>query len=206
MKKAYNEIMEKIEVNDEMRERIINNIRSANLTKKAKVIHFHSYRTYLSIAACFIFLVIGAIKLPSLLQEDRNPDILNPTGDIVDAASSSELSELVGFKVKTLTVLPFEVRDTIYSAYWNELAEITYSDEKQTAVFRMSVGQEENSGDYNSYSSVIETNVNGNKVMLKGEADKYSLAVWLADKYSYSILLTNPISEDDWLTILDQVK
>ena len=36
----------------------------------------------------------------------------------------------------------------------------------------MSIGDEDISGDFNEYPSVIELNVNKNTVLLKGDADK----------------------------------
>ena len=44
MKKRYNEIMDRIEVADEMRERILHNLREADLTKPArkKAVQFSS--------------------------------------------------------------------------------------------------------------------------------------------------------------------
>ena len=46
MKKRYNEIMDRIEVADEMRERILHNLREADLTKPArkKAVQFSSIK------------------------------------------------------------------------------------------------------------------------------------------------------------------
>lgn len=66
MKKKYDEIMEKIQVTDDMRKRILSNIQTIDFTEKAptKVIHLSKFKKYLSIAACFAVLMIGAIAIP----------------------------------------------------------------------------------------------------------------------------------------------
>lgn len=208
LKKAYNEIMEKIELTDDMRHRILDNIQNANLKEPAKITPIHSFKKYMSIAACFLVFLLGAITLPNLLQGDdmeQSPGILQPGADMVEATSIKELSEMLGFEVKNIAALPFEVTSTTYMSYWNEMAEITYSGEGQNAEFRMSMGDEDNSGDYTVYPSVIETTVNGNTITLKGSDDKYRLAVWTDEKYSYSILMSEGISQSEWLTVLEKI-
>lgn len=132
-------------------------------------------------------------------------DFVSTSGDLVEAGSVEELSKMVGFEVNNLTVLPFDVTETTYMSYWGELAEITYLGDGQTATYRISLGDEDISGDYSDHPSVIKVNVNETTVTLKGNDEKYNLAVWNDDKYSYSIQFTQAISRDDWLPILKQL-
>ena len=110
MKKRYDEIMDRIEVTDEMRARILNNLQDADLMKhtQPKVVGFSSIKKYLSIAACFAILLAGVLTLPGLLDRGRQPsEVLNPGADIVDAASMEELSEMIEFEVEEVAGLPF---------------------------------------------------------------------------------------------------
>lgn len=70
MKKRYDEIMDKIEVTDEMRARILNHLQEVDLTKRTrpKVLRLSSVKKYLSVAACFAILLAGVLTLPGLLD------------------------------------------------------------------------------------------------------------------------------------------
>lgn len=70
MSKKYNEIMDQVRVTDEMKQRILQNVKEGIETEKipesGKIIHsrFLSYgRTsrYLSVAACIMMLLVGGI-------------------------------------------------------------------------------------------------------------------------------------------------
>lgn len=208
LKKVYNEIMDKIELSDEMRKRILNNISNISPENTSKIVNLHSYKKYISIAACFILLLVGVITIPSVLQRDKitqPPDVTIISPDLEEATSIEELSKMVGFEVNDLSVLPFAVTQTTYMSYWGELAEITYLGDGQTATYRISLGDEDISGDYNNYQSVIEVKINENLVTLKGNDEKYTLAIWNDKKYSYSIQISEGISKDDWSPILKQL-
>lgn len=106
-------------------------------------------RSIFSVAACFAILLVGALTLPNMLnQVPSGNEVLTPGADIAEVSTPEELSDAVGFEVSDITCLPFEVQERTYTAYWEELAEIEYRGEGQTAVFRKSLGQDDNSGDY----------------------------------------------------------
>lgn len=199
MRKRYEQIMDEVEVTGEMRERILSNIAEADICfipyRKA---HFLRYRKYLAAAACLTALLLGAISMPGLFN--RIQPGVKPTSpvqeipDIRKCASREELSVLVGFTVEEPAALPFEAEETVYTAYWKELAQITYSGEGQSATYRMSAGTEDNSGDYNVYSLAEEYVVGGNKVTLKGNDGSYSLALWTDGEFSYSVKLSTGVT------------
>ena len=119
--------MKNIEVTAEMRDRILNNINHLDLDKiPNKVIPFHNYKKYLSIAACFVFLLVGLIIIHNTINVPNKPPLLEETG-IVDHSTIGELSEAVGFTVKELQDIPFDVDTVNYTSYWEDLAEITYT-------------------------------------------------------------------------------
>lgn len=204
--KKYDEVMEHIEVTPEMRQRILRNIQQADLTKKkpAKVVMFPLWKQLMTIAACLAIVLTGILTIPQLFNpgaEDPYID-LNPATEIVEVNTIEELSEEVGFTVKEMSDLPFEVDNTVYIAYWKEMAEITYTGDEQTAVYRKGTGSSDISGDYNIYSSEIQMSINGHDVTLKGNDNVYSLAIWTDGDYSYSLSLSNGKMESEWKIIL----
>lgn len=207
MKKRYDEVMDKIEVTSEMRGRILGNIQKLELetAPKNNVIPFPNLKKYLSVATCFVVLLVGAFVAGNMtgIFQPNNPVVLTPGEGIVEVGTLEELSAHVGFEVEELTGLPFEATEMTYTAYWQELAEISYTGEGQTATFRKSVGVEDNSGDFSDYSSVRDVDIGSLTVTLKGDGDAYTLAIWSIDGYAYSIHLSNGISESEWHNLMD---
>lgn len=204
LKKAYNEIMERIEVTEEMRRHILENLEKADFKPSKKVLFLSNHKKYLLIAAGFAVLMVSTFMLSSIISiEQKNPppnQLLE--NDIREYTSAKELSKAVGFEFHDITELPFDVQKSIYIAYWKELAEIKYYGEEQTITVRKSIGSEDNSGDYTFYSIVHEITIDTNLVTIKGNEEKYNLAVWADNGYSYSIHLTNGISENELQDII----
>ncbi len=207
MKKRYDEVMDRIEVTDEMRGRILGNIQKMELeaAPERNVIPFPNLKKYLSVAACFVVLLAGAFVAGNMtgIFRPNDPAVLTPADGIVDVGTLEELSAHVGFEVEELNGLPFEVKETTYTVYWQELAEIVYTGEGQTATFRKSVGTEDNSGNYNAYANVKNIQIGSLTVTLKGNGDAYTLAIWSADGYAYSASLSDGISEKEWRNLVD---
>ena len=205
MKRRYDEVMDRIEVTDEMRGRILNNIQKMDLAAPAGggVISFPAIKKYLSAAACFAVLLAGVFAAGHMTglfwPEEPNVAVVN---GIVEVETLEELSAAVGFEVEELDVLPFKAETTAYVSYWNELAEINYTGGGWTASFRKSPGTEDNSGDYNAYPEVKEISAGPLTVTLKGGGGAYTLAIWSADGYTRSVRLSDGISEAEWHNLI----
>ena len=69
---------------------------------------------------------------------------------------------------------------------------------------RKAEGKGDISGDYNEYAAVTSLNAGDAQITLKGDAqDSYTLALWSADGYSYSLSLTTPMTESEWLELIE---
>ena len=201
MARAYDEIMEKIEVTPEMRQRVLERIARED-TVSTKVVRFPVWKRYLSAAACLVLLLVGAAVLPRLLEQpEQGPPVLT-VPSIEEAASIEELSGLVGFEVTTDFSLPFEPKEITYCSYWSKMAQIEYSNGQYSATYRQSQGTDDNSGDYNVYSDTVEITVNDRIVTLKGNNETYMLAVWTDGTYAYSLSVSSGISVEDWYITL----
>lgn len=205
MSKKYDCIMSRIEVTPEMRQRVLENIQAADIPKAPKVTRFPQWKRIISIAACFAVILIGSLIAPTLFNQQEIPP-LEGVESIYDCNSIDELSQTVGFSVFDLTKLPFVVEKTAYTSYWAELAQITYSGSNgESAVYRKSVGADDNSGHYDLYAQVQEFSFADLTVTLKGVDGAYELALWTDGMYSYSIWLSDSISETEWNTLLTNV-
>ena len=115
----YDELMDKIEVTDAMRARILRNV-SAAVPKKTPV------RRYALLAAC-LAVVLGAVCVPKLMDPAPQGEQTTIANGMVEVASAAALADAVGFPAAEAAELPFDVEETTYTSYWGELAEIRYA-------------------------------------------------------------------------------
>ena len=209
--KKYKELMHQISITPEIRSRILGHISDAlpsviEARRKKKVFHFVRI---CSVAACLLLFFTGSIFLSRFFQDQEvkpTPETTSELltgGFIFEFASAAELSSAVGFQVSDLSSLPFDVSQRSYLSYFGELAEITYSGEQQTACYRKSPGEDDISGDYNTYTSECKFSEKGRQILLKGnDDDSFTLAIWTYDDYSYSLMLSDPLSRDAWSELI----
>lgn len=208
--------MNKIEVDEAMRKRILSYVENLKLeTEKAakrredsKIRQFRrrTVRNITAAAACIAILLVCTFAWPKLtgpgeLETKESVSIVN---GIVEIKSIAELSAAVGFPVNEVEGLPFTVEKEVYTSYWGEMAQIEYTGEGGTAVFRKGTGTNDVSGDYNVYSNVKEITVGSSMVTLKGNTDSFTLAVWTDGEYSYSLDISGGLSEDEWIKMIQK--
>lgn len=200
----YDEVMEKLEVTPEMRARILRNVEAQMVEPRKKP---NRLRRFAALAACLAILLVGAAALPKLISsptpEESETTIAN---GMVEVASKEELSEAVGFPVKSAQSLPFFPQSIYYTSYWGEMAQIDYANGGSMACFRQSLGEEDNSGDWSEYPAQKSLTVNGCAVTLKGEADSYTLAIWQDGTYSYSLSLSAGQPASVWAELIEGMR
>ncbi len=214
--KKYDEIMNKIEVDEAMRGRILSYVENLNLeTEKAtkrredsKIRQFRgrTVRNITAAAACIAILLVCTFAWPKLTGpgELETKESVSIANGMVEVNSIDELSAAVGFPVSEVEGLLFAVENEVYTSYWDEIAQIEYTGEGETAVFRKGTGTDDVSGDYNVYSNVKEITVGANTVTLKGNTDSFTLAVWTDGDYSYSLDISSGLSEDEWTEMIQK--
>lgn len=207
LKNNYHKIMENVQVSNEMHDRIMKNINerdynNQNQNQNYKVLSINKYKKYISIAACFAVLLVGVITIPNIINTTPEPPVQG-ISDIKECSSASELSQTVGFEVYEVKSIPFDTEEIQYTSYWKEMAEIVYMNSDETLTFRMSMGDEDISGDYNDIKNCLVSNLN---VTIKGNNNKYCLAIWQNDGFTYSININKAISETEMLDIFKSVK
>lgn len=193
----YEEIMDRVEVTPEMRQRVLSNLEQARKPKRPAL------RQLMSLAACLaIVLCCWYAWKPRQQTQVENPGAQGAP-QIENVASLEALSQKTGVSMEELTGLPFDVEVTQYVSYWEELAEIQYFGQTDSLCYRKSHGTEDNSGDYNVYSQVKTLDVSGCAVTLKGGAEGYSLAAWTDGTYAYSISASKPLTEETFRGLLE---
>lgn len=207
MSKSYHEIMEKIEVTDEMRTRILNNVSRQVSNTPHKVVTFPHMRKMASIAACIALLLIGGTMMKNAFYpsfSDPNPELVGGVYGMEECKSLAELTQKAGFDIKNIpeTDIPFKVTTTTYLWCWNEFAQIVYEGTDNSLTYRKTRGTEDISGDYNQYEQILDKAVNGVDIMIKGNNDRYYLATWTTQDFSYSLSVDEGIELETFLNIV----
>jgi len=148
-------------------------------------------------------VLAGVLVGPKLFNSSESRPPAQIENGIAGCASAEELSKAVNFPVSDVEKLPFDAAETNYRSYWGELAEIDYvGADGQSAVYRKSLGNDDNSGDYNVYSSTDEITVNTLTVELRGSSEGYTLACWTDGIYAYSLSLSSEVDAVEWNAII----
>ncbi len=213
----YNEIMEHITVTDEMRERVIANVKASQKRKRINMI----LRITSAAAACAV-IAVGTVVYFRTQEVPVVPDgtpvitapITEPTDtqsifDYTEYASAEELSEAFGVKMHDVSV-PFDIAEKHYGIITKNIAEIQYisSGEQDSAIRVGTAGmtEEEVTGVYDEYTDIKEIDVNGEKVTIKGYDGKYSLAVWTKDERIHCVFMRVGISEKQMTDIITEAE
>lgn len=197
LKVKYNEVMEHVELSAEARERILDNLNQAESTGTSGVndkrettgrrFSFRSWQSYAAVAACFVVILAGVLTLRPILNNqtpEQNVTLVNPVRQFATAA---ELSDSLGFPVEDAGILPITIDSCRYESLNGEIAQTVIESGERIIRFRKSAGSEDNSGDYNTYSSEKETDLDGVSITLKGDGQTCNLALWEKDGYAYSL-------------------
>ncbi len=198
----YNEIMDKIEVTDEIRRKILDNVEE-ECSNADNVIQFLSrnkkkYASLVGVAAVAAVCIIAGKGI--IGNTPTVPD--NPGGDVmiqgpVEAGSTQELSNNIGFEISDIKALA-DKADEIYYLSIGDIAEIIYSTADNTISYRKAPGSDDISGDYNTYATIVEKEIDGINMTIKGNEDendvnKFFNAIWTKDGYSYSLSFENGV-------------
>lgn len=210
MKKAYKELMDKVEVTADMRERVLQNLKAGK--KDGWSIKWNKILRGTAILAASLALVIGSVTVTHFYDlrkntaEEETNEFLVGTYGIETADSSNQLTEMLGFSVKEITIFPFKITDILYNDYWGEMSEIVYTAESNTITLRQQEGNEDISGDWNEYQAVWQCEVAGNMVTMKGSTEgTCQLAVWSDEKFSYSLYCEKEITEEEMINMIGSI-
>lgn len=200
----YNEIMEKVEVTDEMRERILANVSDKAAQKDKKIQTFPTWKRMSTLAACVAIMLLCATTLPSIINTNNPTEgDLATTNEIIECEDVDELSQYAGFDINELTGIPFDVVKCSYTWWFDATAQIEYIGDDNVITYRVAESEEDISGDYNEYSQIKEETVHNIKVTIKGKADKAYLAVWTSGRYAYAICSSEGISDTEMMAIIE---
>ena len=128
---------------------------------------------------------------------------------IEGVTSMQQATELTGFTMSIPEGKAPYTEKTI-SVIGEDMIEVAYSKEEPFAVgysIRKARAEGDISGDYTEYTESKEVDSEERKVTLKGEAGRYSLALWEENGFSYAVnAQEKPMTEEEILEIVKAVE
>lgn len=128
---------------------------------------------------------------------------------VEEVVSMQQATELTGFTMRIPEGKDPYTEKTI-SVIGEDMIEVAYSKEEPSAVgysIRKARAEGDISGDYTEYTESKEVDSEGRKVTLKGEAGRYSLALWEENGFSYAVnAQEKPMTEEEILEIVKAVE
>lgn len=151
------------------------------------IINLSFFLKYATIAACLV-LVLGTSFIFKL-QQKNDVESVAVESPYQEVNSLQEASKIAGFDMKVPDSIG-EYSNQLISVIDGNIIEVRYlsSDEQSTGIIiRKSGGDEDISGDYNTYSTNIAEHIDGKNVNLRGDGEKIFVATWTEDGFSYAV-------------------
>ena len=116
-----------------------------------------------------------------------------------------EAKKAISFDAKLPTAMPKGYSLSYIATMPDNLIELVYSNGDKDITYRTALGDEDISGDYNTYPSVVSEQISGTEVTLKGDGELYHTAVWHSDK-AYSMNCSAGLSKDELIKIISEIR
>lgn len=213
----YNEVMSRVELTPEAKNRILANISRTMAEKPGfgqEPIAFTRktilWKQALPIAAALLLILFGAFMARRIGQtadigDDPVPLVSTNGPDAADIAENSEyyspesLEAAAGFPLEELQALPFAAETVSYDLK-DGIAEAALTGEGKWARFRKTVGERDLSDSV--LSAVRSVEAEEIPVLIGGNGELFTHAFWRHGGYSYSLELSEGVPEETIIGII----
>lgn len=203
----YNDIMNNITVDDNMKNRILSNITIVEKVDKPNHPKGRKKKSLIiSFASCFVLIFICAATFMQNIK-DISPNDFNTlnTNPIIEYDSLEALESELNIDI-TLPTSTFKARKIQYFVIQNKVAQIKLINDNTILTYRVAVSKTTDiSGDYNNYTNIKEVTINKQPLTLKGYDNKYNLLLWNKDDFAHSIQINPSIEEELLLNIYKDI-
>lgn len=159
----------------------------------------------------FILIMLAALipaactTTSSVKEEDTPVQMANPFRTYKEIESAEETA---GFELSVPEQIAKNYSATVYRAISGKMIEVIYKNASLTDEIRIrkAAGNEDISGDYNTYDEDMTIIINGLQVESRGNAGKTQAATWQDGNYSYSITSDEGLSLSSLKKIVEQVQ
>ncbi len=135
-------------------------------------------------------------------KEDNSTQIPNP---FTEYKSVEDAKAAVSFDAVLPTKLPDGYKLASASTMGNDLLQVFYEKGESEIIYRVAVGGDDISGDYNVYDTIENEKIKDSKVELRGNETKCSSAVWSDVESAYSVNSEKGIEKAEMTKIIESV-
>ena len=136
-------------------------------------------------------------------EQKENAQIPSPFKDYADMAT---VKEKLGFDITLPEKIEGYEQNLIQVDEETKLIQVFYKKGDAQILIRKSPEKSDISGDYTKYAKEETATVGENTVTLKGNGDDYKLAVWTTNEYSFSISVSEGMSQKALAELVQAVK
>ena len=206
----YNEVMDKIELSAEARQRILGNIQSIerNTPKRGKVIQFPQWKRWAALAACAAIVLLAAVTLnPNTnIDTDEQPGNVQVVNPYVDYETLADAAQAVGFALNAPETVDGYSGEKSFQVVDGSMIQIVYTDDGGNRLFvRKEADDADISGDYNNYAEENIVTVGEYSVTLKGNNGTVSTAIWMNNSYAYAVSADVPMTVEAMTALVAQI-
>lgn len=116
-----------------------------------------------------------------------------------------EAKKTLKFEAKLPSAVPSGYKLEYVSVMSDDFLNLTYKNGEKEITYRTAAGTEDISGDYSIYEKTEVIEAGGCAVTVKGNGEKYNLAVW-NNGDSYAISSSEGLSKDEIVKIAENIK
>lgn len=164
----------------------------------------------MTLTICFSFVSCGnSNKELNPSQNDKKPgmtskvEIPNP---FIECNTLSEASNITGFDIEIPNIVLNDVKETNIRVMNKEMIEVVYSNDSEKICIRKAMGNEDISGNYNSFEESYEIPVNDLTVTFKGNGGKVNIATWINGEYAFSVDSMKGLTKEDMINMISNIK
>ena len=156
---------------------------------------------------CILTLVGCNTKKETALEPTASSETVEIPTPFIEVSNLEEAIKESGFNF----TVPESIDGTtpsLFLVYNNELnmIEVRYENDEKVTYIRKNKGIEENlSGNYNSFSKTYTTALNDIEISLRANDDLVYVGEWNKDGYSYSLDISEGLSEEAFLEIVSSI-
>lgn len=147
---------------------------------------------------------VVTVKDNQISIQTEMPENIQIPSPLTEHTTIEALKKAVSFNFVEPTV-PAGYKTNLIQDISGDLAEIRFSDGKNTIHYRVSAGSEDNSGIGYVYDSTKEITVDGSQITCKGNAGTISLAVWEKGGLSYSLFSEEGLTATQMQDIIESI-
>ena len=154
----------------------------------------------------YTYSAVGQFVNFEKMNAAGNESIAQIPNPFVSYKNISDVKEVLSFSPVVPSMLPAGFEENEINSTGSDFLQIVYTDNRDNRIlYRMAKGNEDISGDYNTYNINKEVKIGDLTVTMRGN-DKISNAVWTDGEFSFSVSSDVELEEPEVINLIENIK